>query len=205
MRCLALILAFAGALLLGNVRLATAHPVLKVTVPRAAYGDVVTIEWSGLALEVHEVELELSLDGGRWRRISPELEARDGGYAWRVPEWAAGAARIRLRVGGDGFERALGEPAVLSLAAQPARRASRGDATDGWWALSTEDRPSLPGITAPSLAATESSELADTDELSFADGADQRGPLCGDVSVRVSGKHSTPQRSRTPQRVPLRN
>ena len=50
----------------------------------------------------------LSLDGGRTYpvRVSPELEAREGGYRWRVPDLPAARARLMLRLGGEAGERA---------------------------------------------------------------------------------------------------
>ncbi len=64
-------------------------------------GDVVELRWEGLDAGAREVELELSLDGGRWVRISPELHALEGRWEWRVPAVAAERARIRLRAGGE--------------------------------------------------------------------------------------------------------
>jgi hypothetical protein len=100
--------------------------------PRAPHaGDVVHLEWSGLGRDVREVELELSLDGSRWVRISPEMEARDGRFDWHVPEWASGIARLRLRSGGELFERV----AVVSEAfAIPAHgRAPQLECSGEWW------------------------------------------------------------------------
>src|SRR5262249_46858057 len=48
-------------------------------------GESVEVRWRAVAAEVHEVELELSLDGGRWVRISPELEPHEGRFVWRAP------------------------------------------------------------------------------------------------------------------------
>lgn len=205
MRPFALLLTTTCVLLFGAARPSTAHPRVEVRAQLAACGDRVLIEWSGLPASVHEVELEVSLGGSRWRRISPELEARDGRYEWRAPEWATGDARIRLRMGGDGFERAELVAAALTLAEHDALQRPGADAVDGWWALSTEPGPDAPGVTAPSLAATESSELADTDERSLTCASDQRGPLCRIAHARASDRPGTPRRSRTPKRVPLRN
>src|SRR5262245_53426090 len=83
---------------------AGAAPRLGGIPARVRAGDEVRITWSGLGAGAHEAELELSLAGGRWVRISPELEAREAGYTWRVPARLAGSARLRLKFGGDSFE-----------------------------------------------------------------------------------------------------
>lgn len=71
-------------------------------------GQSVELRWSALPAEVEELELVLSLDGGRTYpvRVSPELEAREGGYRWRVPDLPAARARLMLRLGGEAGERA---------------------------------------------------------------------------------------------------
>ena len=99
--------------------------------PRA--GDVVHLTWTGLEHDVREVELELSLDGGHWVRVSPEMDAREGHFDWTVPAWASGIARLRLRSGGELFEKI----AVVSEAfAIPATdRMPRLAADTEWWGL----------------------------------------------------------------------
>ena len=71
-------------------------------------GQSVELRWSALPADVEELELVLSLDGGRTYpvRVSPELEAREGGYRWRVPDLPAARARLMLRMGGEEGERA---------------------------------------------------------------------------------------------------
>src|SRR5262249_35825585 len=83
---------------------AAAGPHLAGIPARVQAGAELHIGWVGLGPEVHEAELELSLAGGLWIRISPELEAREGGFIWRVPANLAGPARLRLRYGGGWFE-----------------------------------------------------------------------------------------------------
>jgi hypothetical protein len=70
-------------------------------------GESVVLRWSSLPADVDELEIVLSLDGGRTFpvRVSPELEAREGVYRWRVPDLPAGRARLMLRVGGKRGER----------------------------------------------------------------------------------------------------
>lgn len=70
-------------------------------------GEQVVLEWDGLPESVHEVEFELRLEGGRWFRIGPEMEASEGRYAWRVPDVDCERAQIRMRMGGERSETAL--------------------------------------------------------------------------------------------------
>ncbi len=62
-------------------------------------GDVVELRWRLDDPAVEELELELSVDGGPWRRISPELPGLTSRFEWRVPALGATHARLRLRVG----------------------------------------------------------------------------------------------------------
>lgn len=97
---------------------AAAKLVVRGTAVRAH--DTEGVEWSGLPGWAQEVELELSLDGGRWVRVSPELEAREGGFRWAVPAIASARARLRLRAGGEHREEVLAESEeFVILSAQP--------------------------------------------------------------------------------------
>ena len=71
-------------------------------------GQWVVLRWSDLPADVEESEIVLSLDGGRSYhvRVSPELEAREGEYRWCVPDLPTTRARLMLRIGGEGGERA---------------------------------------------------------------------------------------------------
>src|SRR5262245_28478622 len=95
---------FAVLLLMLAATPAAAHPHLEGLPARVHAGSPLHITWAGLGPEVHEAELELSLAGERWVRISPELEAREGGFMWQVPATLSGPARLRLKYGGEWFE-----------------------------------------------------------------------------------------------------
>jgi hypothetical protein len=71
-------------------------------------GQTVVLRWSTLPAEVEELEIVLSLDGGGSYhvRVSPELEAREREYRWRVPDLPTRHARLMLRMGGEEGERA---------------------------------------------------------------------------------------------------
>src|SRR5580765_284760 len=123
---------------------ATASPRLHDIPTRVRAGTDLRITWTGLGPEAHEAELELSLAGGHWVRISPELDAREGGFTWHVPAGLAGPARLRLRYGGEWFE-AEGDvsmPFVLEPGAV-STRVPNSD-VDEWWRLGRQAE-SLPG------------------------------------------------------------
>jgi hypothetical protein len=88
---------------------ATAGPV--VFLPFAGGGplrpdQVVEVRWRGVPRGAAEMELLLSLDGGRHYaiRVTDDLEADRGSYAWRVPPLASGDARLAVRVNLGGRE-----------------------------------------------------------------------------------------------------
>lgn len=140
--------------LLAPAAAAAAAPRLHGIPAHVRGGAELRITWSGLGPGADEAELELSLAGGRWVRISPELEAREGGFTWRVPSGLAGPARLRLRYGGEGFEAEgdVSTPFVLEPDAATTRAPDRG-VGDEWWNLGRSSGP-LPGphvAGAPSL------------------------------------------------------
>jgi len=71
-------------------------------------GQSVELCWSAVPADVEELEIVLSLDGGGSYhvRVSPELEAIEREYRWRVPDLPAAHARLMLRMGGEEGERA---------------------------------------------------------------------------------------------------
>lgn len=109
---------------------------------RVRAGETVTLEWSGVPLSSHELELEWSLPGGRWRRLSPGLSASVTRYAWRVPAHLAGEVHLRLRHGGVSEEMA-GEVSRLEVVAAADR--VHGGSTDDWWDEHGLDAPGTRG------------------------------------------------------------
>jgi hypothetical protein len=69
-------------------------------------GERFEIRWSGSGPGVDELEILLSIDGGRRfaLRVSPELDARSGRYLWRAPDLSSANARLRLRFHRGGRE-----------------------------------------------------------------------------------------------------
>jgi hypothetical protein len=108
-------------------------------------GERIEVRWRDLDADVHEVELELSLGGARWVRISPEMEALEGHFTWRVPAGLSGPARLRLRAGGGHGEREVAEQELRILdAGASGPGASLG--TPGWWDLEPEHGPAASGL-----------------------------------------------------------
>lgn len=133
---------------------AWAMPGLRASATQVRAGESLVIEWSQLPAGTHEVELELSLDGGRWLRISPELEAHDGRYVWTVPAGLSGAARVRLRYGREHEEHEGGMFALtIETDARPLGPAP-SIGSDEWWSVGEREHASLPYSLndAPSLA-----------------------------------------------------
>jgi hypothetical protein len=119
---------------------AAAAPRLHGVPAHVRAGTAVRITWTGLGAEVHEAEVELSIAGSRWVRISPELDAREGGFSWRVPAGLSGSARLRLRYGGEGFE-ALGEgsaPFMIEAGALAATPVAPERELGAWWCLALD-------------------------------------------------------------------
>jgi hypothetical protein len=88
-------------------------------------GDVIEIRWSGVPKDAKEIELLLSVDGGRQfsLRLTDELDSSSRSFLWRVPGLSTDTASLAIRMGADGEE-------VLS-ASGPLFRLSRGPSTPG--------------------------------------------------------------------------
>ncbi len=95
-------------------------------------GDRVDIAWSELPVGTHEVELKVSIDGGRWKRISPELEAHEGHFLWRVPESMRGEARLRLCYGGGHGEEEATPSEAFQIEGAAVSGPAKLDADDQW-------------------------------------------------------------------------
>jgi hypothetical protein len=116
-------------------------------------GESVEVRWTGLPPECDELELLLSVDGGRtWPlRVSAELEPREGGFRWRVPNLAAGRARLRLRYG-LGHRELDGPPTgTFRIVADPGAPASAFRFREGdWWErFESAGAPRAGALTAP--------------------------------------------------------
>jgi hypothetical protein len=115
---------------------------------------VVDVVWSSFPDDVEELELLLSIDGGRTfpLRLTPQIDPRSGSFTWVVPRVAAQAARLRIRFGRDGDE-IEGEPgAPFSIYVPALLRPAPFLRRDGEWWIA-EDRCSVPP--APGLSEAE--------------------------------------------------
>jgi hypothetical protein len=99
-------------------------------------GDVVEIRWNALPRGVDEMELVLSVDGGRHYpiRISAEISGRETSFFWRVPNLGAREARVRLRAHHQSRETESGPGCEFEIVADPTRPAELEQVHEGgWW------------------------------------------------------------------------
>lgn len=130
-------------------------------------GDIIELRWEGLPAEAEECEFLLRLDGGRWVRISPEMDVYERRWLWRVPDVVTSRAQLRVRWGGETCGRRderESEPTVPFVIAS-SRSASPRPSGEHWWnAFATP----LPG-TATSLAGGATAELRAAHATAFAE------------------------------------
>ena len=150
---------FAASAPAAAASLDAAEPIAPTLAPRIVWrdglalhaGDQVEIRWTTPGPEVDELEIQLSLDGGRsWPlRVSPELDTRAGRWLWRVPNFSSGEARLRLRYDLAGRETEGESTAPFTIESAGAREAGLGggesaEVLEGdWW--SGERALDLPG------------------------------------------------------------
>jgi len=97
----------AGLCLLGVSAVASSGPIVGSAPGRPLEaGTVVDVSWSGVPENAEEVELLLSLDGGRRVavRLTEQFSPGAHSYAWRVPNISARRASLVLRMGIEGRE-----------------------------------------------------------------------------------------------------
>jgi hypothetical protein len=122
-------------------------------------GELVEIRWSGIPPEADEVELLLSLDGGRHSslRLTEELDAHSRSFLWRVPNLVSDGAALSLRMGIGGREVESAPGPLFSLRPEP--YSSRGllrwrseeiwlDSQEESEAVSGERSLPVPGLSA---------------------------------------------------------
>jgi hypothetical protein len=109
-------------------------------------GQLLDVRWSSLPDDVEEMELLLSIDGGRSfvLRLTPQIDPRTGSLGWVVPRVAAAAARLRIRFGRHG-EEIEGEPsAPFSIAVPPLLHQAPFLRRDGEWWIAPDGYSILP-------------------------------------------------------------
>ncbi len=111
-------------------------------------GSLVEVRWSGLPDSAEEVELLLSVDGGRTYsvRLTDELEPGDGSWLWKVPRLDTNAARLAIRMGGDGGEvvAATSRPFLIAPDPSAARIRLRWYSGEIWAEADREAEPARP-------------------------------------------------------------
>jgi hypothetical protein len=111
-------------------------------------GSQFEIRWTGVRPEAEEMELLLSLGGGRRiaLRLTAELAGNARSFVWRVPNLATTRASLVLRVGSAGGEAIAGSSAAFEIVADPGlareRLAERGG--ELWLASETAASDELP-------------------------------------------------------------
>lgn len=113
----------AGALVWAAVTALTGSPLegspARVETPAAGaevvVGGLVEVVWRPVPREAKEMELYLSLDGGRSYplRVTPQLAPGLDRLWWHVPNLPSSTARLRLRVGIPGRGEVDAEPSPL--------------------------------------------------------------------------------------------
>jgi hypothetical protein len=198
-------------LLVSSVLCAPAGAAVRLHAPTGELrsGELFEVRWQGLPSEAREVELELSLDGGRWIRISPELNALDGWWRWRVPQIAAESARLRLRCGGEHREEIAMVSEPFGIVTGPAAKGRR-DFLGEWWpelddSASRGVRPHSLDTNGPAFSRNESRASAHVPSTPTLDApADEGEPLHEQEVLRSSAVRAC-ARSARPAFVPMRN
>ena len=121
-------------------------------------GTFVELRWEALPADVEELEILLSLDGGRQfnLRVSPECDPGTGRYRWRVPNLASSNARLMLRYRLEGREREAEPTAPFVILARTDAPAEFDQFSEhGWWSgleRAPAETPADLAPRAPSLA-----------------------------------------------------
>jgi hypothetical protein len=156
-----------------------------------AAGDLVEVRWEGIGTEAREVELLLSLDGGRTAlRLTEQLSSGAGTYSWRVPEISSRHASLILRMGIEGREIQSEPSAEFEIVSSRSVSPARLTWIEGETWLAGDDAPGdEEPRTAPGLAAKDNrwSRPADSDDPIEA-------PASGAVSFSRGDRRGAPTR-----------
>ena len=114
-------------------------------------GETIELSWTGIDADVHELEILLSIDGGRGPRVrvSPELDPRAGAWRWRVPNLPTGEARLSLRIGRGRHELEAGASEIFRIVGTPDQEPERDVVHEGsWWRGPAPLETRTPGLSA---------------------------------------------------------
>lgn len=172
-------------------------------------GDLVTFHWERSDTSISELEILLSLDGGRryTECVSPRLDPRTGEYLWRVPNLGVARMRFRIRFNRGGRE-IEGEPsAMLCVLVHPsdpidfpapppaAEAETAGGSREGG-----SGNAASPARTGPSLDGEDRDPLAGSERLARA--RDER--FLVSVAAAPSSPGRIPNGDSTPLFIPPR-
>ena len=122
-------------------------------------GETVQIRWSGVPADAEEIELLLSVDGGRHfsLRLTDELDSGSGSFLWRVPSLLTDSASLAIRVGAHGEETVSAPGPLFRLSHSPSTTAVllRWKAGEIWVDSSDPDGAALRGTRSPSGLSTD--------------------------------------------------
>jgi len=133
-----------------------AAPRPGLVLPAAVHaGDTIELRWDALPVNAVEIELVLSLDGGRTfnLHISPELDPASTRFAWRVPNLPAERAVVAVRMGdreGEGIWNTSAPFRILGDASAPRGRVALHEGSM-WDVL---EAPAGPGTRSSIVART---------------------------------------------------
>ena len=177
-------------------------------------GDEIVVRWAGVPADAREVELLLSVDGGRSfaLRLTEEIDARSSEVRLRVPNLTTDRATLALRVGTDGRETVSALSAVFSIVRDPSLPALSVAWRGGeLWAANANDPDEERHLPAPDLQPPYPAlrSLVESPDAAVSPrGAPLPGGLAASVDrapvpVRSPGVTS-PTRSRVPVSIPPR-
>lgn len=172
-------------------------------------GETFKVSWQNLPTDVREVELELSLDGGRWVRLSPELHVLEGSWRWQVPDIAAENARLRLRCGGEHREEVATVSKAFRIVGGPTLK-HRRDFLGEWWPALDDSAPrsATPGllaVNAPAYSRLDSRVSADLPSSPTLHAPADNGQPLRNTALITATAACTPACCASPAYVPMRN
>jgi hypothetical protein len=121
-------------------------------------GETVQIRWSGVPADAEEIELLLSVDGGRHfsLRLTDELDSSSGSFLWRVPSLLTDSASLAIRTGAHGQEIVSAPGPLFRLSHSPSTPAVllRWKAGEIWVDSRDPDESKLGSTRSPSGLST---------------------------------------------------
>jgi hypothetical protein len=146
---------------LAGGRVDTPAPALETGIRESVRaGERIDLKWTGIDASIEELEIQLSVDGGRHftLRVTPELDARAGHFVWRVPNLATADARLRVRFNRGGREIEGSTSAAFRIMPRADDAPEYAQIHEGAWWMGTRDPEAAPASSAlaspePSLCA----------------------------------------------------